>query len=165
MHNYSVREQDSRLTGYVSQHNGTAVNDGPVNIDLIHVIGYNILIHKDRDSGQFWSTMSVITMRFFHHFTVLSNIPTLLSNEHEPRSSLADIYPKRLSDASMGSPYRSSVPNNPAAAAIQEELSTHNLAEIFSHSHTAWKLQMDEKYNTALREDFYFEQVIFVVFF
>lgn len=74
---------------------------------------------------------------------------------------MADIYPhQRLSDASLPGSYRSSFPSNPATSAIQEELSSRNLADIFNHSHTAWKLQTEEAFNTDLREDFYFEQVI-----
>lgn len=62
----------------------------------------------------------------------------------------------------MGSPCRSSIPANSASKAIQEELSAKTLTEILNHSHAVWKLQTDEAYNAALREDFYFEQVIIV---
>lgn len=48
---------DITLTGY---HDGTTICDWPAKSDLVHGIICNVVMHKGRDSGQYWSPICML---------------------------------------------------------------------------------------------------------
>ena len=82
-------------------------------------------------------------------------------SDPEKREGLEDLYhQQRLSGASLAS--QRHTPDNVGGASfggtIREERPL-SLAEVVTHTQAIWKLQTDDDFNAALREDFFFEQV------